>query len=137
MTKVYLRLMTNDEMPTFFGWLDKEKETLLPMYSVSPGNPQVVLGIVESNSHRLVGAIKVDVFTKEVGIVIGEESERGKGYGTEAINLVCGMAFTYLHATQLVARIHFLNTRSILAFTAAGFIYKGSMGKEDIYVRVR
>ena len=136
MSSVYLRLLSNDEMPTFFGWLDKEKETLLPMYSVSPSNPQIVLGIVVSCSHRLVGAVKVDVFTKEVGIVIGEE-DRGHGYGTEAINLVCSMAFTYLHATQLVARIHFLNTGSLLAFTKAGFVYKGSMGKEDIYVRVR
>ncbi len=134
---IQLRLMTNDEMPTFFGWLDKEKETLLPMYSVSPGNPQVVLGIVETATQRLIGAVKVDVFTKEVGIVIGEEADRGHGYGTEAINLVCSMAFTYLHATQLVARINFLNIGAILAFTAAGFAYKGSMGKEDIYVRVR
>lgn len=134
---IQLRLMTNDEMPTFFGWLDKEKDSLLPMYSVSPSNPQVVLGIVEGSSQRLIGAVKVDVFTKEIGIVIGEESDRGKGYGTEAINLVCGMAFTYLHATQVVARIHYSNVPSILSFRKAGFVYKGSMGKEDIYVRVR
>ncbi|WP_378187196.1 GNAT family N-acetyltransferase [Aquimarina sp. W85] len=56
-----------------------------------------------------------------VGILIAETANRGKGYGSEALQLVIQYVFTYLHVHQLYANIAEKNSRSLKLFEANGF----------------
>lgn len=56
-----------------------------------------------------------------VGILIAKASNRGKGYGSEALQLVIQYGFTYLHVHQIYANIAAKNTRSLMLFEANGF----------------
>ena len=49
----------------------------------------------------------------EVGIFIGDEEDRGKGYGTAALGLLIGYAFDTLHLHSLMLRVFDYNERAI------------------------
>lgn len=76
-----------------------------------------------------------------VGIVIHPGENRGKGYGTIALQLICEYAFTHLHLHQLYALIAADNQASIQLFQTAGFEQTGikkqwlrkSAGYLDVY----
>lgn len=60
-----------------------------------------------------------------VGGFIGEESERGKGYGTEALILITKFAFEILNAETLFSGIYSFNEASLKAAKKAGYIVAG------------
>lgn len=57
-----------------------------------------------------------------IGIVILEDAERGKGYGGEALQLVCSFGFKHLNLHQLYALIAEDNLSSIKVFENCGFL---------------
>ena len=57
----------------------------------------------------------------EFGILIGEQSCRGKGYGTEATRLVLDYAFTALGLHNVQLRVFSFNHAAIRAYQKAGF----------------
>ncbi len=79
-----------------------------------------------NKQHTIVGLIDLFDFNPThkragVGIIIKEESSRGKGYGTEALKLLINYAFTHLQLHQIYANIMAHNTPSIKLFTKLGF----------------
>ena len=60
-----------------------------------------------------------------VGIIISEESERGKGVGSEALDLLIHYAFRQLQLHQLYANIDEENIASVTLFTNFGFVLAG------------
>lgn len=56
-----------------------------------------------------------------VGILIGENSDRQKGYAKESLQLLCQYAFDILHLHQLFCSINASNQASINLFTKIGF----------------
>ena len=86
---------------------------------------QLRLVICELVHDRPVGIIDVTDFEPmhgraEIGISLLQE-ERGKGYATEALQLLCDYVFTFLHFKQLNAHILADNTDSLLLLHNAGF----------------
>lgn len=59
--------------------------------------------------------------TAEVGITIGETSERGKGHGTEACRLVLDYAFTALGLRNVLLTVYEFNRGAVRAYEKAGF----------------
>jgi diamine N-acetyltransferase len=59
--------------------------------------------------------------TAEFGIMIGEPSARGKGYGTEAARLVLDYAFTVLRLRNVMLRTAEFNLAARRAYEKAGF----------------
>ncbi len=59
--------------------------------------------------------------TAEFGITIGEPSERGKGYGTEAAGLTLDYAFTALALHNVALTALEFNLGGLRAYTKAGF----------------
>ena len=57
----------------------------------------------------------------EVGIFIGDEEDRGKGYGTAALGLLIGYAFDTLHLHSLMLRVFDYNERAIRCYEKLGF----------------
>lgn len=87
---------------------------------------QLRLVICELSSDRPVGVIDVTDFEPmharaEIGISLLRE-ERGKGYATEALNLLCDYVFTFLHFKQLNAHILANNAESLNLLHRAGFV---------------
>ena len=60
-----------------------------------------------------------------VGIIISDESERGKGVGSEALDLLIHYAFRQLQLHQLYANIDEENIASVTLFTNFGFVLAG------------
>ena len=66
----------------------------------------------------------------ELRIVIGEPSSLGRGFGTEAIALLCSYTFERLNLHKVYAYVLGSNQRALRAFEKAGFAVEGVL-KED------
>ena len=65
----------------------------------------------------------------EVGITIGEKDYQGKGYGTEAMDVLLDYAFKSVNLNRLQLRVYKFNSRAISSYNKIGFIEEGRMRK--------
>ena len=56
-----------------------------------------------------------------IGIYIGEEVHRGKGYGTEAVRLVLDYGFKTLNLNNIMLSVHADNEAAIACYKKVGF----------------
>ncbi|MEI6873913.1 MAG: GNAT family protein [Spirochaetota bacterium] len=82
--------------------------------------------IVERTSGELLGncgLMDIDHLHRsaEVGIFIGEEAMRGRGYGTEALRLLADYAFNVLNIHNLMLRTYDYNGRGLASYRKIGF----------------
>jgi diamine N-acetyltransferase len=63
--------------------------------------------------------------SSEFGIMIGEKSYWNKGYGTEAVRLLCQHGFQTLNLNRIYLRVLESNPRAIRAYEKAGFTHEG------------
>jgi RimJ/RimL family protein N-acetyltransferase len=82
--------------------------------------------IVEKGSDQLLGNCGLSDIedanrSAEVGIFIGSEAHRGKGYGTEALRLLCDYAFNALNLRSLMLRVYDYNERALACYRKVGF----------------
>ena len=61
----------------------------------------------------------------ELSVVIGDAAARGKGAGSEAIDLLCRHAFEHLQLHRIYAYVLATNPGAKRAFEAAGFTQEG------------
>lgn len=59
--------------------------------------------------------------TAMVGLLIGERSAWGKGYGTEALQLVLDYGFNLLNLHNIMLGVYAYNTRAIALYEKVGF----------------
>jgi RimJ/RimL family protein N-acetyltransferase len=62
-----------------------------------------------------------------IGLSIGQKSEWGKGYASEALTAVIDYAFTSLNMNRITAEIYCFNERSVRLFTGLGFQHEGTI----------
>ena len=82
--------------------------------------------IVKIENDELIGNISLENIdykngSAELGIFIGEESNLGKGYGTEAIKLLTTYGFKELRLHSIYLRVYDLNGRAKRAYEKCGF----------------
>jgi len=70
------------------------------------------------------------------GIHIGEEECRGKGYGTEATQLMLSYAFETLNLNRVELGVYDFNKQAIHVYEKAGFIREG-IKRQDKFVNGR
>nr|WP_221898818.1 GNAT family N-acetyltransferase [Robiginitalea sp. SC105] len=80
--------------------------------------------------HRCIGLIDLFDFDPKhqragLGIVISDAGARNRGYGGEAIRLVCEYAFRVLGLHQVYAGVGAGNPASLQVFKKAGFLESG------------
>lgn len=61
----------------------------------------------------------------EIGMVIGSEKDRGRGYGTEALGLLSSFAFQTLGLERIELEVHMENAAAIRCYEKAGFVLEG------------
>ena len=145
--RLYLAYLTPGAVTQrYVGWLnDKEVNRYLEARFGCPYTLRSVREFVETqyndpDSHmfaimlkegeRHIGNIKVGPINRhhnfaEVGIIIGEKSLWGRGYGAEAVGLASKYAFEKLHLHKLIAGCYDTNMGSEKAFAKAGFARNG------------
>ncbi|WP_420573091.1 GNAT family N-acetyltransferase [Kordia sp.] len=82
--------------------------------------------VMVNNKKESIGLIDLFNFDPKnkrvgVGLLIAKREHRHKGYGKEALQLVCEYAYKYLHVHQLYANIAEDNLASIQLFESLGF----------------
>lgn len=135
---VYLSPMNKDDAETYVRWLndfsvtdglgssaritalDGEKEWI----THNAGRYQ--FAIVSLENDELLGNCgiqNVDLIRQcgEVGLFIGEENNRNKGYGTEVLQLLVDYGFDYLNLNNIMLRVFSFNEQAISCYRKVGF----------------
>lgn len=94
------------------------------------GNNSVYTYSIKKNNGEYIGNIELSnvdwrIRKAEIGIMIGDPSQRGKGIGVEAINLLTGYAFQEFNLHRIYARILAFNKPALRAFEKCGYIKEG------------
>lgn len=151
--KVYLTAIRKDDLPTYHKWfsnteflrllnsnpaMPKTAENELEWYeSASKNKEDYVFGIRARDDDRLLGNCSIfDISptsrTCTVGIYIGEPSEWGKGYGTDAMNVLVRFGFMDLNFNRIELNVFSYNSRAIKAYENVGFVRDGIL-REALY----
>lgn len=72
----------------------------------------------------------------EVGYYMGSEYQ-GKGFSTEAVNMLCDFAFGELKYKELYAKVHSDNKASQRVLTKTRFVQTGARGDDLIFSRTK
>ncbi len=86
----------------------------------------------ENGGEKLIGncglhAIDLKNRVGEVGITIGEKEYQGKGYGTEAMELLLNYGFKTVNLNRIQLRVYEFNNRAIKSYNRIGFVEEGRM----------
>jgi len=84
---------------------------------------------------RYIGAISFNVIdwrnrSAGLGIVIGDKSVWGKGYGTDAMRVLMRLAFDKMNLHRLWLHVHDYNPRAIASYEKCGFKREGILRQE-------
>lgn len=110
--------------------------------SVNESDDTLMLGIFLRAEGRHIGNIKLGPInrhhgTGDIGLLIGERSEWGKGHARAVITTVTNYAFTTLGLTKLTAGCYGANEGSRRAFLLAGFVEEGCQAAQYVADGVR
>jgi RimJ/RimL family protein N-acetyltransferase len=102
--------------------------------ALNSSSDALLLGIVVKTDHRHIGNIKlgsVDTYHRraDIGLLLGDRGEWGKGYATEAIAAVAAYGFEVLQLEKIWAGCYSENTGSVKAFQKAGFALEGRLAE--------
>ena len=82
--------------------------------------------IVDLETDQLIGNCGIDRINAKdrkatLGVFIGEEENRGKGYGAEALKLLLDYGFNYLNLHNIELSVMAFNERAIACYKKVGF----------------
>jgi diamine N-acetyltransferase len=140
--KIYLRALEPEDLD-FVHAVENNEEFWEVSATQTPYSRFMIKQYLE-NAHRDIYDVKqlrlvicdlkdkevglIDIFDFEpkdrraaIGILIADASERGKGYGAEALELICNYCFKHLSMHQVYANITGGNEKSVKLFENLGF----------------
>jgi ribosomal-protein-alanine N-acetyltransferase len=97
----------------------------------------VLFGIFRAQDGKLIGTLKLSQIRTEhrnceIGLMIGERSEWGRGHASEAITLACRYAFETLRLHKVTAGCCSDNLGSTRAFLKAGFVQEAHLREDRV-----
>ncbi|MCD6550090.1 GNAT family N-acetyltransferase [bacterium] len=144
--KVILRGIRRADIQYFLKWLDDPEVSTplgryLPVSEIGEENwvreierkkDVIVFTIVDKKTEKSIGNCgfhKIDFRNQraELGIFIGEKEYWGKGYGTEALELLISYGFTQLNLHSIASLVVSSNERSVRLHKKLGFKEQGRM----------
>lgn len=146
--KVRLNRPVHDDIVTFAGWsLDLEYQRLLRRGMVYPGSVEDHIGWFQDMAKgeaempfsirtlvedRLVGLLVIkDILWQarhcSFFIGIGDPTERGRGYGSDAVRVLLRYAFLEMNLNRVGLEVMAYNAEAIRAYEAAGFQNDGRL----------
>ena len=120
----YLRLLDDFPATQYSAsmvkeWIEKDEGDGLLMM-IRELETQKTIGFIELGGHDWLA------HNAWVGIGIGEPDYRGKGYGTEAMNLILKFAFHAQNLHRVNLGVFGFNTRAVKSYEKCGFKYEGT-----------
>ncbi|MDR1263643.1 MAG: GNAT family N-acetyltransferase [Oscillospiraceae bacterium] len=161
--KVYLSPINAEaDAETYTKWVNsKETTRYLPLYSrvytlakeretlnrISEGHMYAIVRMSDDALLGNVGFHDIDNLARHavVGIFIGESSEWGKGYGTEAMKLLVDFGFNTLNLRNIMLTHVADNERAHKSYVKAGFkefgrrtgcIYRDGKYLDQVYMEI-
>ncbi|WP_207000509.1 GNAT family N-acetyltransferase [Trinickia mobilis] len=147
-TKVVLTEIRPDDKDALFRWInDSETVRLNAPYrpvdwtshiawcdGLGSSTSRVIFAVREQETSEIIGTVQlIDIHpvhrSAELVIRIGDESNRGKGLGTEAVRLAIAFAFGDLNLVRVWLRVFSNNGRAIKAYQNAGMSQEGTLRK--------
>jgi len=100
--------------------LKSEKEWLMN------NSNQYQFAIVRLEDDKLIGSCGIQEIDQlrqcaEVGLFIGDDENRNKGYGKEVLNLLIDYGFDYLNLNNIMLKVFSFNERAIHCYKKVGF----------------
>ena len=137
--RLYLSPVDNNEVDCYLKWMNDEavaanfsqynqlvssKNDLKWIYE--PDNHMHRYAIVLLDGDALIGSISlhnIDHLNRNafIGIFIGEEEHRNKGYGAEAIRLILHYGFKTMNLHNIMLTVHADNGSGIACYKSVGF----------------
>ena len=150
---VRLRAYEKSDLDSIMKWVNEEEvtdllggETLVyPVSSIAEerfieaasgtSNKQKSFAIETLADRRYIGGISFNVIDwlnrcAGLGIVIGDKSLWGKGYGTDAMRVLMRLAFDKMNLHRLWLHVHDYNPRAIASYQKCGFKREGILRQE-------
>lgn len=140
--RVKLELITVEDTPLIVKWRNNEnvrknfifqepftEEMHLNWLNTKVASKEVVQFIIKvKENNKPIGSVyfrDIDYVKKEAeyGIFIGEDDERGKGYGSEVVKLALDYAFNELDLDTIILRVFADNKFAIKSYESAGFTF--------------
>lgn len=145
-SRVRLTALTQNDLPTVIQW--HQNPEFLRLFDALPAYPKTeavlaqwlddthkatdafLFAIRTLDSAELIGYVELDgiLWTHQVtgvSIAIGEAKQWGKGYGTEAMQLVLQFAFDELNLHRVQLTVFSYNERAIALYEKLGFQREG------------
>jgi ribosomal-protein-alanine N-acetyltransferase len=146
--KLYLRPLERGDAPQLATWINnREVRRFLkvnrPMNlqseeefidHVRSASREVVFGLVTKDDERFIGCSGLHDFDQvnrhcSFGVFIGDSTNWGKGYGTEATRLMTKHAFEGLNFNRVWLHVYDFNERGIKAYEKVGYKKEGVLRK--------
>lgn len=142
--RIALTELRKDDAELLFGWINDpctvrfnapyspihEPGHLAWLERITSDPSRVIFGIRKIEHSRLIGVVQlIDIHpvhrSAELVIRIGSESDRGRGYGTEAVQIAKAFAFRDRNLQRISLRVFADNVRAVTAYEKAGFQQEG------------
>ena len=104
----------------FKGWLEEQTKQQL-LFSMRLRQPPRLAGFVIFKNLQPV------IRAADIGVRVGVEADRGRGYGTRATRLALDYAWRTLNLHRVSLTVFADNPRAIAAYARAGFQQEGVM----------
>lgn len=124
----YVRWLNDPEVNQYLEsrFYPQTKESVAEFIRRVHNDRNYLFGIFDGATREHIGNIKIGNINlnhrfADVGLLIGEKSHWGKGFGKEAIRLVTDFGFKTLKLNKLIAGMYDLNSGSYRAFIACGY----------------
>lgn len=135
---VYLSPMNEEDVEIYAKWMNDREITdnlgsSTMVFSeeaerswVEENSGEYQFAIVERESDRLIGNCGIHSVSHtfqraELGIFIGEEADRGKGYGKEVLSLLLEYCFDTLNLHNVMLKVFSFNERAVHTYKRVGF----------------
>ena len=126
-TEKYIKWMNNRDVAINFGQYNRVVSSRSDLKWVyEPPSDMQRYAMVLFNGDVLIGSISIhniDHLNRNayIGIFIGEEEHRGKGYGAEAVRLLLEYGFRTLNLHSIMLTVHADNHAGIACYKKVGF----------------
>jgi RimJ/RimL family protein N-acetyltransferase len=147
---VYLRPLEQEDAGTLVAWLNDPEVAhfLLGRMPLTRGKEEaflrrmgeseadLVVGVAAREGDRLIGATglhRIDARNRHAmfGLMIGDRSAWGKGFGTEVTHLMVRYAFEALNLNRVWLQVYEYNERALRVYEKVGFRTEGRLRQEN------
>jgi RimJ/RimL family protein N-acetyltransferase len=131
--EVYVKWMNDGAVAKNFGQYSRlvtSKNELKWLFE--PDSDMHRYAIVLLNGDEMIGSVSlhnIDHLNRNafIGIFIGEETRRGKGYGTESVRLILDFGFRTMNLHTIMLTVHSDNLGAIACYQKVGFREAGRL----------